>query len=330
MGYRFFRQSIVGIEAVAPGTPAASPRRLNGRLAINDGSVLEQRDEERGSMGGSNTYDFLQYQADATYTGYVSTDELLFWCQSGIIGGIAAVGSAPSVYTFTQPLTPAALLAAKDGPPAVIRPQGLNALTLYAGDDQQCIRAVGCYVKTITIAGATNKAWTISVELIGQRWAKSTFPSLTQPTNILAKNLKSAVSFNNSGAAIGTTPVTGTYYDFTWKHDNKIEPDAPMDGSLDMSGILRDIPETTLELTGKWNTAMVTEFDAYLTLTRRFVRVSNATTSPHYIYLDGCYSPMKVTPLDSDRNGTTLSKLNLTAVEDSTWTKKVEVIVGTA
>lgn len=327
MGYRFFRQSSVGIESTA-GTAVAATRRLNGRLAINDGSTLELRDEERGSMGGSNTYDFLDYQADAIYTGYASTDELVFWCQAGIVGGIAAVGSNPSVYTFTQPLTAAQLAAAVD---ATARPQGLAALTLYAGDNQQCIRAAGCYVKTITISGATNKGWQITVELLGKRWSKSTFTALSQPSNILAKNLLSTVFIDTSGAGIGGTQVaTGTFYDFTWKHDSKITADHAMDGSLEMGGILRDIPETTLELTGKWNTAMVAEFDAYQALTRRFIRLRNATTSPHRITLDGCYSPMKITPMDSDRNGTTLSKLSLMAVEDSTWTKKIEAIIETA
>lgn len=319
MGYRFYRQSAVGVESAA-GTPVAATRRLNGRLAINDGSVLELRDEERGSMGGSNTYDFLQYQADAIYTGYVSTDELVFWLKAGLAGGVAGVGVGTVVYTFTQPLTAAQLAAAP-----------LDALTLYAGDNQQCIRAAGCYVKTITITGGTNKAWQISVELIGRRWAKSTFTVLTQPTNMLAKNLMSNVYFDTTGAGIGGTVVAaGSYYDFVWKHDSKITGDFAMDGSLDMGAILRDIPETTLELTGKWNTGMVAEFDAYLLLTRRFIRVRNTGTSPHRITLDGCYSPMKITPLDSDRDGTTLSKLNLAAVEDSTWAKIVECIVETA
>lgn len=330
MGYKFFRQSLVGIETTA-GTAVAATRRLSGRLAINDASVLELRDEERGSMGGSNTYDFLQYETSAIYTGLVTTDEMLFWCQSGIIGGISAVGSNPSVYTFTQPLTPAQLAAAVD---ATARPSGLASLTLYAGDStasNECIRTAGCYVKTITITGGSNKAWQITVELLGKRWAMSTFTTLTQPTNRIAKNLFSEVYFNDAGADIGTTKLAlGTFYEITWKHDSKITGDWSMDGTLEMTGILRDIPETTLEMTGKWNADMILEFADALALTRRFVQVRNTLVSPHRLKLNGCYSPMKITPLDSDRNGTTLAKLNLMAVEDSTWGKKIEIINETA
>jgi hypothetical protein len=323
MGNPLLRRSQIGIESVF-GTATAPTVQLPGALTLKNAPRRERREEHRFSMGGSNVYDDLSYSSTGTYTGRCTTTTLPYWLAAGMRGDVTPTTPSGTVklWTYTQPLSTI---------PA------LKSLTAYMGDNTEALRAAGVSVRRITITGNDTDAWTVSVDLIGQSLAAGSgstydFATLTTPTHETAKNLLSRVYLDDTGAGIGTTAITATFYGFTWVWDSGITPDYTMDNQLDMTDIQRGEPTTTLELRLKWNATAVTEHTNWRSAATRFVRVANfgsviSTTYRHQIFLDGAYVITDFDPIDNERDGTTLSKISLTAVEDVTWGKKVEVSV---
>lgn len=304
-----FRRSQLAPEAVV-GTALAATHQLMGALAIKNAPERVRREEHRNSMGGSITWTDLAYRSELRYTGRCVPQELPFFLASGIRGDIAP---ASSVWTYSQPL-------------ATI--PSLKSLCMYGGDNTQALRAAGCYTRQLTIEGRDTGIWSTTADIFGREVVIGTFNTgLSSLVGSTAKNLFSRVYIDDTGAGIGGTQLLSTFYGFRWVWTSGIEPDYTMDGALDMNDIHRDEPTCVLELTAKWNAAAVAEYTNYRNLTPRFIRVANDIGGANETKLDGCYVATDFTPLAEERNGTTLATVQFTAVENTTWNKKIEVSV---
>lgn len=328
MGNTNLRKSQIGVEGTV-GSIATATVQLNGALSMTDERQRELRDERRASMGGSNTYDDLSYQSTGRYTGRCVVRELPYFLASSIDGTITPTtpgGTTPRLWTFTQPLTTI---------PA------LKSLSSYSGDNTQALVSLGTYTRQIVIRGTDTAVWTIEAELLGRELTTGTFASISALTGgalldqSSVKNLLSKLYIDAQGGTIGSTQKTQTSYSFVWTWNSGIAPDYTMDATLDMTDIQRDAPTCTLEIITKWNSNAVTEFGHWRSGAVRLVRVENEgstieSTYKRRIRLDGAYVYTGFTPLDNERDGTTLGRLTLTAVEDPDYTKKVEVTVQNA
>lgn len=327
MGNTNLRQSQIGVETTA-GTPVTCTVALNGALTMTNAPERGLRDERRVSMGGSNVYDDTALSSTGAYTGRCVVRELPYFLASAMRGDPTITtpggGTSSRQWLFTQPLSTI---------PA------LKPLTTKVGDNTQALVAPGVYTRQITIRGTDTSAWMIETDQLGWEQTAGTFDSISALTGLALadlssmKNRLSKLYIDAQGGTIGTTQKTLTGYSFVWTWNSGITADYTMDGgTLNMVDIQRDAPTCTLELITKWNATAATEFGYWGSNTTRLVRVegngSNIEGSiDRRIRLDGAYVYTGFTPLDNERNGTMLGRLTLTAVEDATYTKKVEVAI---
>jgi hypothetical protein len=342
MGNDNLRRSQVAVETTV-GAALAPTRQLVGALALRNQPERVLREEYRASMGGSNVYDDLSYRGEGTYSGRCVTSELPMFLSSSIV---EVLTPTTSVYTYTMPLSLA-------GTPAALTK--LTSLCLYAGDQTQALRAAGCYVSRIVIRGSNTEAWTVEItfltrEVVVASGLNDFDNALVNAPNVTMKNLMGWIAIAPATGGMPTAPITATpsqantFYSFTWTWEAGIAPDYTMDLQLDMANIHRDAPQATLEIVSKWNAAARDEFINYrlsLPVTPRLIRVSadggylaGSSGPRHTINIDGCYVYTDFVPLDSERDGTTLGRLTLAAIENTTaispgttWAKKIEVSV---
>jgi hypothetical protein len=292
-----FRRSQIAPEATV-GTVLPPTHQLSGAMAMKNAPERLRREERRASMGGSTIWTDFSYRAEGQYTGRATAQELPFFLASAIDG---TVQPTTGTWTYAQPLYTV--------PP-------LKSLCVYVGDNTQALRAAGVYTRQLTIEGRDTGAWMVTADLFGRELVKGTFivPKATM-ANDTVKNLMSQVYIDD--VAIGAGLISGTAYGFRWVWTSGIEPDYTMSNQLDMTGIHRDEPTCTLEITAKWNAAIVNEFDKYRALSTRYVRLNTSTSGGNSIRIDGVYAPTDFTPLAEERNGTTIATLQLTAVESN-------------
>lgn len=319
MGATAFTKNQLGPETTA-GTAVAATRQLVGTLLLTDAREREFRDDEqRGTAAGANVAQDLAYLTTAKYTGRLTSMELPYWLACALSGAVSPTTPAGTVrlWTHANPTT------------AYATPKSMTA---YFGDDTQALRAAGVYAKKIKVKGGESKPLMIEVELFGRRQGTSTFAALTHPTTEDFKGLLTKWYWDAVAGTIGTTQKTGTFYEWEWTLDTGIEADYTQDGSLDMTGIHRIPPSTSLTWVAKWNSEMVTQFSNYDGLTQQLIRVENEgstieTTYKHRVRFDGAYLITKFEPLSGVKNGTQLCKGEARSIDNATYAKRFEVTV---
>lgn len=325
MGNSNLARSQIALETTA-GTPLTATVQLPGDLSMQYAPERTIREESRASMGGSNTYDDLSASSTGQYAGRCTTSTFPYWLSAGVRAdstiSTPSGGTNSREHLYTQPLTTI---------PA------LQPLTVYYGDNTQALRVPGTFATRIVVEGSDTGPWRVTVDLLGRTPTTATFASLSTITNETAKNLLSKVYIDSSGAGMGGTQKTATFYGFTWTWESGINPDFTMDGSINMSDIQRDAPRVTLQLRAKWNSVAVAEHANWLALTRRFIRLENEGSTiedstiegsiKHRIRIDGAYEHLRFNSMSDKRDGTTRTTWDLEGVEDGTWGKKTEIAV---
>ncbi len=321
MGSSTFTKGQIGIE-VTPGTAVAATRQLIGMLTFKDDRSRDTRaDEQRGSFGGPNNVTDTAYLCKGKYVARATVEELVYLLALGMRGDLAstqpdAVG-APSVrdWVCTAPLSTI---------------PDLKTASAYTGDNTQAQRALGMAVSKLRIKGGDDKPLRVEAELLGRRIQNAAFAAIVHPTTEDMKSLLTKWYIDGTGAGLGTTQVTGTFYEWEWAADFGISPDYTQDGSLDMGGFHRSTPKYSLSWTAKWNSAMVAEWANYDANTRRFIRLQNEGSTISGIYkkrliIDGAYLLTEFEVLSGEKNGTNLVKVSAAGMEETTWGKLVEV-----
>lgn len=321
-----FRDAQIGVE-VTPGSLVAATVHLNGKIGMRYAPNRVLREESRASMGGSNTYDDLTKSSTGQYNGRCVVREQPYFWASAMRGdptiSTPSGGTNSRQHLYTQPLTSA---------PA------LKSLSVYTGDNTEALANAGTYVTRIVTTGTDVSAWTTQCDLIG--WDQSAVTALTPIAALTGDALSDTASILNrltklyidaAGGTIGSTQKTGTAFSFTHTWNSGVTFLYTMDGGvLTPTGVQRDIPTCTLELTTLWTASTVTEFGHWSTGATRLVRLINEGSTiegsiKRTARYDGAYVYTDFVPLDNERDGSTLGRLTLTAVEDATYTKKVEV-----
>lgn len=322
MSSSVLRRSQIAPEAVV-GAALAPTRQLSGAFSLTPADERRLRESRRATMFGPNLFDDMSYSSTGTYTGRAVYNELPFFLASSMRGDVAPVANE---WKYIQPGAP---LPAVQIPP-------LKSLTCYAGTNSKALRAAGVFTSRLEITGADTDWWRINAALLGRRLVIDavdgpTFafdPALRTPVAEGAKNKKTILSIDETGAAMGGLIRQSTGFRFRWVFDAKIAADFSWDtGALDMNDIQRDVPEVTLEITAKWNTTIANEYARYMGIDPRFIRLENSGSTGLRARIDGAYVYTGFEPLAEERDGTQLGRLMLTAVEDPTWGKKSEVSV---
>lgn len=313
-----------------PGTAVAPSRELAGLLTGRNTPDRQLRQEQRASMGGPNTYDDLSHSSEWTYTGRALVDELVYFLSSGIGEPTpAAPVGGRSVWDFDQPLTLAEFNAMPKRP-----------LTLYSGEENiENFHSAGCYLTQLVISGEDKGPLTVNHRIIGREMVSGTDASPDMDFSKVLESqeslptLRNLIRFSDTSAGLTGTAAANTGFSWTWTYNSGIVLEYTMDNTLGPSNIQYDIPTCTLEIIGKFNAIFAAEWTKYHDLTKRFVRITafdktSADATDYRLQIDGCYIMTEFTPLDTQRDGTILGRAVYTAVEDTTWGKKVDVKVS--
>jgi hypothetical protein len=208
------------IEAVR-GTPEATMTRwlypLQGGLVMVYEQDVEEEPELTRSYHAHTSHALGRYRVRFNYEEIVTYEDLPWWLQMTLKGGVTGVTTASTPPGFTYTFAPS---GATDD---------LKTFTLKAGDPANIYTFSRCAVNRLTLRFDDSQAasWRLSAEI----WARdlaagATFDALTDRARerVGAKGTKLFV--DAAGGTLGTTQVTGKLRSGSITIDNQLEEKA--------------------------------------------------------------------------------------------------------
>jgi len=250
-----------GLESTR-GTQVAATRKVYG-TGMWDETVppIWTEDEDRQSFDAhfrsqpGLIQSGMQLDAAATY------EDVPWWCQLALKGGVTGVLSNTSVYTYTFVPTQAT--------------DDLKTATIETGDDTQAWKAGFVMVDELELSAALGEAIKLRVKLIADDFATATFTgALSDRVLEDAVTHLSKVAIGNAGA-VPSSYLTGRLIGWTFKVQNMLKPKFFADGGgAKYTGMGRARRKFTLDLAFEGNAATITERANYDSKTPRVVRVT--------------------------------------------------------
>lgn len=205
-----------GLESVkAPGTPGAAVAATK-KMAVKDFLIRPQDNIFRdgaplngmliGNRGGEVTMSRgVEWEVPSTP---LFLDEMQYWLAMAVVGGVAATGAGPYVWTYT--LNPLAIGAGRD--------MRTIELRMSDGTNNSDWEIPACMLQEIEWVGAPNQLVTFSARGIGRRLQPSTLtPALAMfPLNGISTALTS-VFIDSTWANRGVTQVAGQVVGWRFK-----------------------------------------------------------------------------------------------------------------
>lgn len=293
-----------------------------------DGYMVENTErkfpaESTGIIGGAGRSYISKYDAVLELTDGEATYEQLPYYLTMIDGITPAQDGAGTgyVYTFTMP---------HDTAPSP------HYYTFEAGDEQQAYLLTGCVTTGLTIAGASEGAWTVKPTIIGQPKGTTTFTgSLSIPSvnDIIFGNTK--LYIDDVGDGYGTTQLTGTFLGFSLEISDILRPVWTGDGNGAYYNLvkLNSGYKSTLTVTIEHDANAVAEYANFRDGTARAVQIINEgaalTTPGSYDYLSAILNlPGTITNVaHSDSDGNIQTELTITNHYDDTLGDRGTIVV---
>ena len=223
-------------------------------------------DEDRGTFVNSYRSVVGTTVAEAPLTGTATYEDLAWWFQLVLKGGVTGVLRAVTAYDYT--FVPS--LSVDD----------LKSATLEGGDDTQAYRMLYAMVDSFELVGAINQLWKFNAKIIGADMIPYTF------TAALPERVVEDVDFYLTKLAIGAAGavpsgyMTGRFVGFKLTVNNHLNRKYFADGAAaTIGGIGRAEREITLEITMEGNAATVAERAVWEAGTSRVVRITAAGTA---------------------------------------------------
>jgi len=261
MGELALRKTQAGLES-ARGAQVAATRKVYGKGMMEDKpKIVQIEDEQHGTLVNSyRSYPGL-IEAKFPFEGSVTYEDLAWWLQLALKGGVAGVLSATTVYTYTFVPT-----AASDD---------LKSGTFEWGDDTQAWKSGFGMVDKFEISAALGEALKFKADLIVDDWATATFTGAISDRTGLEDALTHLAKFAiGNAAAVPSSWMTGRFIGFKFTIENNLNPKFFADGAgAKYTGMGRKPRNYTLEATFEGNAATVTEKANYDAGTARVGRV---------------------------------------------------------
>ncbi len=218
----------------------------------------------------------------------------------------------PVVWTFT---------------PNVTSRNTVDAYTFEFGDDQQMFESEFCIATNLELAYAMNEVVMCRADIVGRQFTKASFTgSLTAPTVEDIITNKTSIYVNATWATLGNTAKSDLLVNGTVRLPTGLTPVKYADGNLYFSSVSEQKHSLELELTLAFNSDAVTEYDAYVAQTQRFLRlktVGSTIQNPdtYYLQIDICGRWQTWSTLE-DRDGEDVVRAKFVSDIDSsnnTW-----------
>lgn len=246
---------------VTRGTDLPATRKVYATGHMEKNIDLIAPAEDRGTFV-SNYRSVLGVVTSAIpLEGGVSFEDLPWWLQMALKGGVTGVLSATSVYTYT--FVPSTTT------------DDLKSATFEWGDDTQAFESNFTMVDTMEITGALNSFWTFSVGLIGTDMKTTTFTGALGDRTVEDVNTYLTKLAIGAAGAVPSSYMTGRFIGFKLSINNHLARKYFADGAAPtIGGMGRGKREFTLEITFEGNAATVTERGVWEAGTNRVARIT--------------------------------------------------------
>jgi hypothetical protein len=185
------------------GTDLAATRKVYAQFTPSYTRALMDFMDTSATLEGRRRVAYGREKAAGTALDICTYEDLAWWFQMGIKGGVTGVADAGTPIAYTYTFTPT--LATDD----------LKSATFEFGDSGNPYQISQMMVNSFTLRmdadNDSEPGWMIDVELIGRDYTSTTFTAaLTDRATevILARGTK--LYIDNAGGTIGTTQKTGS------------------------------------------------------------------------------------------------------------------------
>lgn len=260
MGEVALRRLQAALETVR-GTDLAATRRVYATGHMEKDIELLSPAEDRGTFISNYRSTLGVVTAALPLEGGVSYEDLAWWLQLALKGGVTGTLRAVTAYDYIFVPTPST--------------DDLKSATFEWGDDTQAFQSNYCMVDTLEISGALNSYWTFSVGLIGNDMLPTTFTGALADRTVEDVNTYLTKLAIGAAGAVPSAYMTGRFIGFKLTINNKLSRKYFADGvSPALGGMGRGKREFTLELTFEGNAATITERGVWEAGTSRVARIT--------------------------------------------------------
>lgn len=217
--------------------------------------------EDRGTFINNYRSSLGVVRASLPLTGGCSYEDLPWWFQLALKGGVTGVLSAVTAYTYTFVPT-----AGTDD---------LKTATFEWGDDTQAFDMNRGMVDTFEITAELNSFWSFSVGIIGTDMKTTTFTGALGDRTVEDVNTYLTKLAIGAAGAVPSSYMTGRFIKFKLSINNHLSRKFFADGvAPTIGGIGRGKREFNLELTFEGNAATITERGVWEAGTNRVARIT--------------------------------------------------------
>lgn len=265
MGEVALRKLQAAIE-VTRGLDLAATRKVYAIGHMEKNIDLLAPAEDRGTFISNYRSSLGVVTASLPLTGGASYEDLPWWFQLALKGGVTGVLSAVTAYTYTFVPT-----AATDD---------LKSATFEWGDDTQAFQMNYGMVDTMEISMALNGFWSFSVGLIGSDMSTTTFTAALADRTVEDVNSYLTKLAIGAAGAVPSSYMTGRFIGFKLSINNHLARKYFADGvAPTIGGMGRGKREFSLEITFEGNAATITERGVWEAGTNRVARITATGTA---------------------------------------------------
>lgn len=246
---------------VTRGTDLAATRKVYATGHMEKNIDLIAPMEDRGTFISNYRSTQGVVTASLPLEGGCSYEDLPWWFQLALKGGVAGVLRAVTAYDYTFVPT-----AGTDD---------LKSGTFEWGDDTQAFEMQYGMVDTFEITGALNSYWSFSVGLIGTDMKTATFTGALSDRTVEDVNTYLTKLAIGAAGAVPSSYMSGRFIGFKLSINNHLARKYFADGAAPtLGGMGRGKREYSLELTFEGNAATISERTVWEAGTNRVARIT--------------------------------------------------------
>lgn len=271
MAEKVLTKTQAGIEATR-GTIVPATRKVYGTTMLKRVQAQVIREEDSGTFAkiiGESAVYLGSIDANGQHTAVASFEDLAWWCQLAINGGVAPVQiGASGAYTYT--FTPSQTV------------DNLKTATFEQVSDDTTndskVMAYGICDK-ITISGVVGGSWDMSCDLFGKDLvAQAATAGITDRQVESIKTKLTKIYVGAAGAAVPATELVGTVYEFKVHVQNNMQRKYFIGGADTFQGMGRAHRTVEAEMVFELNASSATEYANWQALTGRTLRIEATGT----------------------------------------------------
>jgi hypothetical protein len=265
-----------GLESTR-GTNVAATRVVYAQGAASYERSLQTFVDTTGTYEARRRTTYGRQSVGMTFTDLATFEDLPWWFQLAIKGGVAGVGDGGSPIAYAYTFVPS--LATDD----------LKSATVEFNHTGNVYESGQVMVNTWTLRGDSDSddepGWMFEAECMARDWATSTFTgALTDRTTEVIKARGTKLYIDDAGGTIGTTQVTGRLISWSITGNNNVQMKAWAEDETSMAANKVSRGERTLDAQITLEFDSDAEFDDYRTAgapVQKLVRLESEGSEIH-------------------------------------------------